>query len=432
MGQRTFWTVWFGQLVSQVGSSMTGFAMTIYVFQDTGSVTALGVMLLAVNLPAVVLGPLAGVVVDRVNRRTVMLLSDSAAAVGTLSLAALFFADALSYWQIVVVAAVLSSAGAFQDPAYRAAVPTLVDKDRLGRANGLIELAPAVGTLAAPAIAGAVLLSFGVGAVLAVDFATFLVAAGTLVLVRFPDVERTEERASTWVEFRSGLRYLQARRGLMWLLGIVLGLNLVLTFANVLWVPAFLSFANEAQLGGMLSIGGIAMVVGSLAMSAWGGPKRRIRGMLLMMGVAASGVVLSGLRPSVVTATLGMVVLMGFLPLINGTSQTLWQTKVELPMQGRVFSARRMAAQAATPIAFLGAGPLADGVFEPLLAVDGPLAASIGSVWGVGDGRGSAFLISCAGFATIALAMTAWLIPSIRNLETEVPDAIPDEAVAVG
>ena len=326
---RTFWTVWLGQLVSQVGTAMTGVAMTIWVYQETGSVTRLGLMLLAVNLPGILLAPTAGVMVDRVNRRVVMLAADSVAGLGSLSLAMLYFADTLVYWQILVIVAVSSAASAFQEPAYRAAIPTIVPKEHLGRANGLSELGPGVGTLLAPAIAGGLLLTVGLGAVLAVDFLTFAIAAATLLVVRFPDVrDAGTARRSVWLEFIDGLDYLKDRRGLLGFLVLAAGLNFVLTFANVLWVPVFLGFMNEAGLGVTMSMVGGALVAGSIVMGAWGGPKAKVRGMLGLMGVGGVGLIIAGLRPDPIVSVGGTMVLMVVVPIVNGTSQTLWQTKI--------------------------------------------------------------------------------------------------------
>lgn len=429
---RTFWVVWVGQLVSQVGTAMTGFAMTIWVYQESASVTRLGIMLLAVNLPGILLAPTAGVMVDRVNRRIVMLAADSVAGLGSLTLAMLFFTDSLIYWQILVVVAVSSAASSFQEPAYRSAIPTIVPKEHLGRANGLSELGPGIGTLVAPAIAGGLLLAVGLGAVLAVDFITFTVAAATLLLVRFPDVrEAGAVKRSVLREFLEGLDYLRDRRGLLGFLFIAAGLNFVLTFANVLWIPVFLGFMNEGGLGVTMSAMGVALVVGSVIMSAWGGPKARVRGMLGLMALGGMGLIVAGLRPDPVVAVGGSMLLMGVVPIVNGTSQTLWQTKIAPGIQGRVFSTRRMVAQMATPVAFVAAGPVADNVFEPLLMPGGPLASSLGGVWDTGVGRGSAFLISCVGLAVIALAALAWLTPTIRNIERDIPDAVPEmESVA--
>lgn len=420
---RTFFTVWGGQVVSQVGSAMTGFALMIFVYQDSGSVTQLATVLLAVNLPGILLGPAAGVWTDRVNRRVVMMLSDGIAGLATMALAALFLTDALELWHILALGVVMSAAQAFQEPAYRAALPTLVPKEQLGRANGLIELGPAVGTLLAPAISGGVMIAFGIGAVLAVDVITFLVAVGTLVFVRFPDVvSGTKERTGVWQEFLEGWNWLRARRGLFGLLWIFASLNVVFTLSNVLFFPMFLTFTDEATLGRVLSGLGLAMVAGSLVMGAWGGPKRRIAGILGFMAAIGAGMVISGLRPVLLVAAGGAVILMLCLPIVNGTGQALWQSKVELDLQGRVFSARRMIATIATPIAYVSAGPLADNVFEPLLTDGGAWASTLGPIFDTGPGRGSGLIVSLAGLTVILLAAFAWSIPRIRNIEQEVPD----------
>ncbi|NND84528.1 MAG: MFS transporter [Acidimicrobiia bacterium] len=430
---RTFFTVWAGQLVSQVGSSMTGFALTIFVYQESGSVTRLAMVLLAVSLPGLLLGPVAGAWTDRVNRRLVMILGDGVAGLGTMVLAALFLTDNLAYWHIVTTAAVMSAGQAFQEPAYRAALPTLVPKEQLGRANGLVELGPAIGTLVAPAIAGGLLLVFGIGVVLAVDVITFLLAVGTLLFVRFPDVaSATRERTGVWKEFLEGWNWLRARRGLFGLLWVFAGVNLVLTLANVLWVPVFLTFTDEAALGRVMSGVGLSMVAGSIAMGAWGGPKKRIAGILGFIALGGVGLVVAGLKPSIVLASAGAFLLMFMVPIVNGTGQALWQSKVELDLQGRVFSARRMIATIATPIAFVSAGPLADRVFEPLLADDGAWATTLGRVFETGPGRGSALLVSFVGVALVLLAASAWLVPAIRHIERDVPDVPQLEDMAEG
>lgn len=430
---KTFGTVWAGQLVSQVGTAMTGFAMTIWVYQETGSVTRLAIVLLAVNLPGILLAPTAGVLVDRVNRRVVMLAADTVAGLGSLTLALLYLSDGLAYWQILTVVAVSSAASAFQEPAYRAAIPTLVPKAQLGRANGLSELGPALGTLLAPAAAGGLLLAVGLGAVLVVDFITFIAAAMTLLVVRFPDVRApgTVNR-SMYQEFVEGFDYLRARRGLLGFLLLAASLNFVLTFANVLWIPVFLGFMNEAGIGAAMSAIGGALVVGSVVMGAWGGPRAKVRGLLGFMAVGGAGLVIAGLRPDPLIAVGGSVLLMAVVPIVNGTSQTLWQTKIAPALQGRVFSTRRLVSQIATPVAFVAAGPVADNVFEPLLLADGALAGSLGRLWETGTGRGSALLISCVGVAVIALAGCAWLAPSIRNIERDIPDALETEASPIG
>ncbi len=420
----TFLTVWLGQLVSQFGSSMTGFAMSIVVFQSNQSVTELAMVLLAANLPGIVLAPMAGVYVDRWNRRTVMLIADSGAALTTLGLAAMLASGEIILWAVILAVALSSVAGAFQEPAYSAAVPTLVEKDLLGRANGLVQLAPAVAILVSPIAAAAILVTGGIATVLIVDVATFLVAVVTLLVVRFPDVRTVGATPlSVWSEARAGFAFLFDRRGLLVFLLMAAGLNFFLSISNVLWTPLILAYADEIAVGTALTAAGGAMVLGAVTMSAWGGPKRRILGIVSMMAVGGVAVGMAGLRPSLGFAILGGAVLMFLIPIMNGTSQSLWQVKVPLEMQGRIFSTRRMTATIATPLSFILAGPLADRVFEPLLVADGALAATlIGDLWGTGPGRGIGLLFGVVGLGLVLISLAGYAHPRLRRVEIELPD----------
>ena len=428
---RTFLIVWAGQVVSLLGTNLTGFALAIWVFQGTGSVTQLALVLMAVAVPGIILGPFAGVYADRFDRRVVMLVTDGIAGVASLGLAAAFFFGDLTMWQIVVATGISSAAQAFQEPAYLAAIPTLVSQDRLGRANGLVQLGPAVGMLVAPAIAGALLLTLGVWAVLAIDVVTFLVAVGTLAIVRFPPVPRTTvaSESSVWQEAKTGFRYLLDRPGMFRLIMVFAGVNLLFGFVNVLYAPLFLSYANEAVVGAVLSVAGLGMVLGSVAMSVWGGPKRRVLGLIVMLSGMGVFIAISGVRPSLTAAAIGATGVMFIVPLANGTGQSLWQVKVELDMQGRVFSTRRMLSVAAAPLAYVLAGPLADNVFEPAMAEGGALSGVLGPVLGTGTGRGIGAMFVFVGLGALVLAVVSLLDPKIRNIERDYPDiAMPEDA----
>ncbi|MDH3193709.1 MAG: MFS transporter [Acidimicrobiia bacterium] len=418
--------MWAGQVISQVGSSMTGFALSIFVYQISGSVTQLAMVLLAANLPGIVLAPVAGVWVDRIDRRIVMMVSDTAAGLGALALLIIAWTGELTFWPMVIVAAFGSAGAAFQEPAYRASIVTLVPKEKLGRANGMIEMGPALGTLVAPAIAGAIILTLGIRVILAIDVITFLIAVGTLGLVRFPRLPSMSEENPTPMraQITAGFRYLRQRPGLLGLLTMAAGLNFFLVFANVLWLPVFLGFANEAQVGFVMTGVGVAMVAGSVVMSAWGGPERLVGSMIGMLALGGVLLSLSGVQPSIWWAGAAVFAFMFMIPLVNGISQTLWQRKVDADIQGRVFSTRRMIASIASPLAFIIAGPLADGVFEPLLTEDGPLASTVGEIIGVGVGRGSALLLIVAGLGVTVTALIAWSVPAVRNIEVDIPDAV--------
>jgi len=421
---KTFFVVWSGQLVSIVGSSLTGFALSIWVYQQSGSVTLLALVMLAATVPGIIIAPFAGALVDRWDRRLTMMGGDGVAGLATGLVAVLLFMGDLHLAWVFVLVIVGSIGNSFQEPAWTASIPMLVPKQHLGRANGLAQTGQAVGNLVAPAIAGALLTLFGLKAVLLIDFTTFLFAVTTVALVRIPSPKRTPSETSVRSEALDGWRYVRDRRGLLGLLFLMAALNFEFGFANILFIPLFLSFTNELVFGSVMSIAGAGMLIGTVVMGTWGGPRQRVRGLALLLSVAGLALCVVGLRAAVVPAAAGMFALMLLIPIVNGTSTTLWQMKVDLDMQGRVFALRRMMAMIATPVSYLLAGPLADNVFEPLMS--GPLADSVGRVIGVGDGRGIGLLFIVMGLLLVLTMVFAYAMPRIRNLEVELPDVVAE------
>jgi predicted MFS family arabinose efflux permease len=382
----------------------------------------------------VLLAPFAGALVDRWDRRLTMLGADVLAAASTAVIALLYFTDGLTMGHIYALVGIGAIGNTFQAPAWMASVPLLVPKRHLGRANGLDRMVDAIALVSAPAIAGALLGTVGLGAILVVDLATFAVGVVTLMMVRFPRPEHTEETAGASIreDIRLGWRYLQDRTGLLWLLGMYAGVNFVISFANVLFIPLIVTFSSEQAAGGVLSIAGIGALIGSVVMSAWGGPRKRIAGVTVGIVFAGACVALTGLRPSIWLIGTGAFLLMFGVPVINTISQVLWQLKVAPAMQGRVFALRRMISQAISPLAILTAGPLADAVFEPLMAEDGAFAGTLGRVIGTGPGRGIGLMVILSGIGVMLVGVAGWLHPRVRHLETELPDQITEETAAAG
>jgi MFS family permease len=421
-----FFAVWSGQFVSLVGTALTHFALSIWVYQETGSATKLSFVLLASQLPQILFTPIAGALVDRWDRRWAMIIADAGAGVGTMVIALLLFTDNLQLWHLYLALGVSGIFQSFQWPAYGAATTLLVSKEQYGRASGMIQMAEAVGQVIAPAIAGAVLAFGGLETVIFIDVVSFLVAVMTLLVVRFPRPEQSEAgaaaRGSLLSEAKFGWTYIKERPGLLALLAYFSSVNLIFGFVGVLVFPLILGFADEIAMGNAFTAAGLGMVVGSVVMSVWGGPKKRVYGVLGADLVLGFALVAWGSRPSLVPIIIGGIVAFFVIPIANGSSQALWQAKVEPDVQGRVFAARRVLAQIAGPVAMLMAGPLADSVFEPMFQEGGLLADSVGRVIGVGPGRGIAFLFIILGGLSIMFTLIAFMYPRLRNLEDEIPD----------
>ena len=425
---RVFGIIWFGQLVSTIGSGLTGFGLGVWIYQKTGSTTLFALNMLAYALPNILVSPLAGALVDRWDRRWAMILSDTGAGLGTLVVALLFVSERLEVWQVMVVTAVVSAFSTFQWPAYSAATTMLVPKAQLGRASGMVQIGEAISQLISPALAGALFVTIGLGGVVVVDFVTYLFAVGTLLAVRIPRPATTAEgkagQGSLWQEATYGWKYIVARAGLLGLLLIFAAFNFLSGLVGPLIGPLILDMASPAVFGYLGSLVGLGMLAGTLVMSAWGGPKRRIHGVLGFLMISGLFMALLGFRPWIPLMAAAGFGMMFTMPIINGSSQAIWQSKVAPDLQGRVFSVRRMIAWSTTPIAYLIAGPLNDRIFKPLLAEGGPLASSLGQVMGVGPGRGTGFFFVVIGFLSILVAASGYLNPRVRNVEDELPDAV--------
>ena len=423
---RTFFVIWVGQLISMLGSGLTAFALGVYIYQRTGSATQLGLSLLAATLPALLLAPLAGALVDRWDRRWAMILSDTGAGLSTLVIWLLLSSGRLEVWHIYMANAVNSMFGTFQRPAYMAATTLLVPKKHYGRAAGLSQVAGAISQIVAPLLAGFLIVLVQIEGIILVDFATYAVATLTLLVIRIPRPEATAEseaaKGTLWHEAAFGWIYLKARPGLLGLLLLFAFVNFALGFYGTLFTPLILSFSTADVLGTIFSVGGIGMLVGSLVMSAWGGSRRKINSLMAAMFVSGFCLSLAGLRANPILIGVSTFVFFAMLPVANGSSQAIWQAKVAPDVQGRVFAIRGMIAVAASPIAYLLAGPLADYVFEPFMASGNALSVTVGQLTGTGAGRGIGLIFLAMGMLISAATAIVYLYPRIRLVEDELPD----------
>ena len=433
-GMPAFLTIWAGQAVSLLGSSLTSFALGVWVYQRTGSVTRFALIAFFASLPGLLLSPVAGALVDRWDRRRTLILSDSLAAATSAVLLLLLWdesRDLLEVWHIYVLTAVASVANALQWPAFTAATTLLVPKRHYGRASGLTQMSLAFAQILAPLLGALLLQWVRMRGILIVDLATFAVAVLALLAVRFREPDRAPETGaprSLLQESTVGWTYLRERPGLLALLLLFAGTNFNIGLLQALIPPLILSFASSTSLGTVLSIAGAGMLAGTLVMGAWGGPRRRVHG--IFAGLLAQGLILlvGGWQPSVLLVGVAAFVFLFAVPVVNGCSQAIWQAKVPPGLQGRVFALRRMVAFSSLPAAYFLAGPLADRVFEPLLAPGGALSASVGAVIGVGPGRGIGFLFVLLGLLVVAAVAFAAGYPRLRQVEDEIPDAVPYDA----
>jgi MFS transporter, DHA3 family, macrolide efflux protein len=430
VGMPAFILVWFGQVVSLLGTGMSQLALGLWAWQQTGSATALAMMTFFATVPTIALGPVAGALVDRWDRRAVLIGSDLVAGLATIGILVLYSLDQLAIWHLYVAGALAGASQAFQWPAYSAAITVLVPKAHYGRANGMVSLAEPLGAIAAPALAALLIAIIGIGGVLLIDFATFLVAVLALLLVRVPSPPPSAEGASAArnslrEDATFGFRYIWARPGLLGLLSVFLCFNLFSAFSFGLMGPYVLARSGgDAQaMGTVMSFFGLGGVAGGIAMSVWGGPRRRIDGVLIGMALSSIfGVCLIGIGQSLAVWAAAVFVVSALMPMTNGSSQAIWQSKVPPDLQGRVFAARLLIARVCFPLGLVIAGPLADLIFEPQMQPGGALAETFGWLVGVGPGAGMGLMFVASGLLCLVVALGAYAIPQIRDLEANLPD----------
>lgn len=421
-GARVFLLVLGGQLVSLVGSALTQFALGVWVYTESSSPTQFMLTVLCAALPRILLAPLAGVLVDRWDRRMVLIGSDFGAAVVTLALAALALGDQLAVWHAYAAATLGGVAATFQRPAALASVSLLLHEEHYARASGLAALAPSLASIMAPAVAGVLYLSIGLPGVLLLDLASFLVAVTVLLLVRFPQVPTTAANKPDESLFRmaaAGWAWLQAQPGLRALLIVSAAANCLGITTEVLLTPYVLSFGSADLLGWLASVGGVGLLCGSLLLTAWGGPRRLLRGVLGFEAVVCLTTVAIGLTTNPVLLTLSVWLYFVAISVGDGCAVALWQRHVPDELQGRVFALREALAVAALPLGLLLVAPLAEFVLEPRLQPGGDWADSFGAVVGVGPGRGTALIFVAAGLFNLLVVLAGWRMPQVRQLDSE-------------
>lgn len=437
-GMRAFTFVWIGQFVSLLGSAMTTFALGLWAWQETGQATALALVGFFSFGPTVLLSPVAGALVDRWDRKIVMMLSDLATGLATIVVLALYLTGNLEVWHLYITGAFAGAFQAFQFPAYGAAISMMIPKEQYARANGMMSLADAASAIIAPLVAGFLIGIIGVGGIMAIDIATFSFAVLMLLFIHIPNPPPSEEveegKGSLWKESIYGFRYILQRPSLLGLQLVFLAINLTASFSFTVLQPMILArTGNSAEtLGAVLSFGGVGGVAGGLIMSTWGGPKRRVHGVLGGMALSSLlGTLVLGLGQQLPIWAMGMFFSSLFLPILNGSNQAIWQAKVVPNVQGRVFAVRRLIAQISSPVAMLAAGPMADFVFEPAMQPGGALAPFFGGLIGTGPGAGMSLMMVGAGVAGLLIGLGAYFFPAVRDAETILPDHTAGQSESV-
>jgi MFS transporter, DHA3 family, macrolide efflux protein len=421
---RNFTILWLGQLVSTLGSYMTVFALMIWVWQTTESATTLALVTFFSQLPRIFVTPIAGIIVDRVNRKRLILLGDVMAVVCTLAIGLLYGTGTLQIWHLYLVVALYGSFGQLQTLAYSASIAMLVPKEQYTRAEGMISAVGYSGAIFSPILAGSLYPWVGIRGIIAIDLVTFIAALITLLMTPIPQpiaAENTDRQ--TWQDLTFGFRYIASKPALI---AMVIAFTLFAIPGDIgkaLYNPMILarSGGSAQVLGFVTTAAGVGGVLGAILLGIWGGFRRRIHGMLLgFVGTGLFKVVLGlGQTPWVwaiahFCATLPI-------PLFYSSSNAIWYAKVPPHLQGRVLAADQMIGLVVGTIAPLLAGPLADRVFEPAMQSGGALTP-LAPWFGTGSGAGIAVLYTLTAVWMLLVGVGGYAFRQLRDVEIILPD----------
>ena len=418
---RNFLLVWFGQVISITGSGLSDFALGLWVFSQAGSVTQFAFFFLFRSLPVILFSPLAGIVADRYNRRIVMLISDAGSALVTISIAILIVSGQFEIGYAYFAAIMIAFFGAFQQPAYLAAICQLAPQNQLSRANGLVQAGQAIADILAPLLAGILLVSIKLEGILLVDFLSFLSAVVTLLAARFPaipvDPAVPTKAEPIWSQSFAGWSYIVKHPSLLALMGYFAVFSFLTAMVNPLIPPLILAFSTPQILGGILSAAGIGLLLGSLILTAWGSSKRLTTKMLVFGGILGCGLVVMGLRQNIWLIGAGAFCAHFSFPFVNGLGLVLWQKTVQSELQGRIFATRKMVMALVQPLGLLSAGLLADRIFEPLFNSSTTSTTNLKIWWGMVPGRGVGLIFVLIGIMMVIASLATKNFTPLGEIE---------------
>ncbi len=420
--------------LSSLGSAATAFALNVWVYKQTGSYTIFATLAIVTALPGLLFAPVAGVMVDRYSRKRLLMLCDAIAAVSIFAMWLASHLGMLTPWIIGAVSVVLALVRTLAWPATAASLSGLTTPEQRPRINGLAETLEGGVVVLSPLIGAMLLQLLGIAGVALVDILSYLACIAAVATISFAEVSRvnsttTEVNSSPfirlWVDCTYGFRWILGHRDLTRLLLFFALINLCCSVFVVAYTPYILSFASPSTLAACLGSGGIGTIVGGIAFATSGGFRRPETGVLI--GAAMLGICMTSFGVARAPATLLVTAFFygAALPLINASSQTIWQSRVPLDRQGRVFSVRRMIAWGLNPLSILLSIPLVTTVFGPLLGMGGS-RWTLAHIWGPGPSGAIGLMLSTGGLCCLSVALVLLRRNGLR-IEPSAAESTPAE-----
>jgi len=398
MAEKYFPIIWISQTAAVLGNVLMAFSLGVWAYQETGSITQFGLVVVLGYLPELLILPLAGVLTDMLPRKWILVVCSTLQAL--MYSIVLVNVDSLTIFLAYAIIATASIIGGFHRAAYNASLALLSGSPKgYARLNGMVQFSVAAAHLVAPIMAGVLIQNYGISSVVLSGAIVFSVASVALVLVPFPElIQKNHERKPLVKDLMFGFNHIRGRSELVVFLGVHAFSNFARGSAVVLFTPFILSFSTADVLGVLRSTAGAGMVIGAALISAWGGPENRLKG--VFTALMFTGLLMSVLGSStniyiIAVSVLGLFVLT---PMLASLAHSIWQHKVTLELHGRVFSARDTVAGAAFAAAYLITPIATDSLIKPLF----------------GDNPASVMYLML-GVVTVLIAVSA---PSLRHLQS--------------
>ncbi len=397
---RLFIILWLTQLFSSLGSAMTNFALVIWLYQDSGSALTTALLSVCSYAPYVMMSIFAGAISDKWNKKTVMLVCDSFAAVCTIATLVLLKTGNLAVWHLYILNALNGLMNSVQSPASDVAATLLTPEEHYQKTSGMRYFSNSLVSILTPVLASAVISFAGIEAVIAFDLITFTAAFLVLLLfIRIPEIRKQSEGKETLLQSaKSGLVYLKSNKGILWLILFLSSINLIASMNNAVLPAMVLSKQNETALGIVNSCVGIATLLGSVIATCFPKPKSRIKVICncLLLSMSTENFLLAfGDHPVIwcIGSVLGWILI----PLMGANYDVLFRSNVPKEMQGRVYSVRNTLQFFTIPVGYFLGGFLVDEIFEPFMEMTGN--SLLTAVFGSGKGSGAAMLFFVMGIA---------------------------------
>lgn len=414
---KTFIILWLTQALSSLGSSMTGFALVIWLYNDSGSALITALLTVCSYAPYVIVSIFAGAISDKWNKKAVMLVCDSFAALTTVCVLVLFKTGSLEVWHLYILNALNGLMNSVQSPASDVAATLLTPEKHYQKTSAMRYFSNSLVSILTPALAAAIVSFAGLDAVIAFDLATFAVAFTVLLFfIKIPEVPQNESSKETLLQSaKGGILYLGRNKGILCMILFLSAINFIASIYNAALPALILSKSNEAALGAVSSSVGIATLIGSVIATVFPKPKSRSKTICacLLVSMSTENFLLA-FGNNTIAWCVGAVLGWLFIPLMSANYDVIFRSTVPKEMLGRVYSVRNTLQFFSIPVGYFLGGFLVDSVFEPFMA--GTENTLLLNIFGTEKGSGAAFLFFVIGIAGVIVCTVFSRIKALREL----------------